>query len=102
MGDVPSIRSSSTARLRDIPLTDSAPASFAAAVLDWFDRHGRKDLPWQNPPTPYRVWISEVMLQQTQVAVVIPYFERFTARFDSFLELADAPLDAVLEWQAGG
>jgi len=51
------------------PLTT---ASFCELVLCWFDRHGRKDLPWQRNPTPYRVWVSEVMLQQTQVAVVIP------------------------------
>ncbi|HQY36756.1 MAG TPA: hypothetical protein PLI00_09270, partial [Pseudomonadota bacterium] len=54
----------------------SAAASFAARVLAWFESHGRHDLPWQHPRTPYRVWLSEVMLQQTQVATVIPYFER--------------------------
>jgi A/G-specific adenine glycosylase len=56
-------------------------ADFAAALLDWFDRHGRHDLPWQHPRTPYRVWVSEIMLQQTQVATVIPYFQRFVQRF---------------------
>jgi A/G-specific adenine glycosylase len=49
-------------------------AEFSTAVLDWFDGHGRKDLPWQHNPTPYRVWVSEIMLQQTQVTTVIPYF----------------------------
>ena len=53
------------------------PDGFAARLLDWFDRNGRHDLPWQHPRTPYRVWLSEIMLQQTQVRVVIPYFERF-------------------------
>ena len=51
-----------------------ATASFATRLLAWFDLHGRHDLPWQHPRTPYRVWLSEVMLQQTQVATVIPYF----------------------------
>ena len=57
------------------------PEGIAPALLDWFDAHGRHDLPWQQDPTPYRVWVSEVMLQQTQVATVIPYYERFVARF---------------------
>ena len=54
---------------------------FASRLLAWYDAHGRKDLPWQQPRTPYRVWISEIMLQQTQVSTVIPYFERFITRF---------------------
>jgi adenine-specific DNA glycosylase len=53
----------------------------APQLLAWHDHAGRHDLPWQIQRTPYRVWISEVMLQQTQVAAVIPYFERFMARF---------------------
>ena len=56
-------------------------AEFSARILDWFACCGRKDLPWQVQPTPYRVWVSEIMLQQTQVATVIPYFERFMERF---------------------
>ena len=52
---------------------------FAAETLKWFDQHGRHDLPWQTNTTPYRVWVSEIMLQQTQVATVIPYYERFMA-----------------------
>ena len=51
------------------------PKGFAERLLGWFDVHGRKSLPWQENPTPYRVWVSEVMLQQTQVQTVIPYFE---------------------------
>jgi A/G-specific adenine glycosylase len=76
-------------------------ADFAGRVLEWFDHHGRKDLPWQREPSPYRVWVSEVMLQQTQVATVIPYFERFTARFPDAISLANAPLDEVLHLWSG-
>src|SRR5258705_7919578 len=74
---------------------------FADTLLDWFDEHGRKNLPWQHPRTPYRVWISEVMLQQTQVAAVIPYFERFVARFPDIASLAAASEDEVLHLWAG-
>ena len=74
---------------------------FAAAVLDWFDRHGRKHLPWQQNPTPYRVWISEIMLQQTQVSTVIPYYERFMACFPDVRALAAAPVDEVLHLWTG-
>ena len=77
------------------------PADFAPTLLAWFDRHGRKDLPWQHPRTPYRVWISEIMLQQTQVSTVIPYFERFVTRFAHVRDLAAAPLDEVLRLWAG-
>ena len=70
--------------------------SFAERLLAWFDEHGRHDLPWQTPRTPYRVWLSEIMLQQTQVATVIPYFLRFVEKFASIAELAAAPLDDVL------
>src|SRR5579883_1754303 len=78
-----------------------APAQFAARLLAWFDRHGRRHLPWQRDPTPYRVWVSEVMLQQTQVATVIPYYERFMARFPRLEDLARAPLDEVLHLWSG-
>lgn len=74
---------------------------FSARVLAWFDRHGRKDLPWQRNPSPYRVWVSEIMLQQTQVATVIPYFERFMARFPALGDLAQAELDEVLRHWSG-
>lgn len=69
---------------------------FAHKVLNWFDQHGRKHLPWQQGITPYRVWLSEIMLQQTQVATVIPYFEKFIARFPTVESLAAAPIDDVL------
>jgi A/G-specific adenine glycosylase len=75
--------------------------SFAARLLDWHAVHGRHDLPWQQPRTPYRVWLSEVMLQQTQVATVIGYFERFVAAFPGLPQLARADLDAVLALWAG-
>ena len=74
---------------------------FASRVLDWFDDHGRKDLPWQHDVTPYRVWISEIMLQQTQVKTVVPYFERFMMRFPDVVSLADADIDAVLDHWSG-
>ncbi len=75
--------------------------SFSSRLLHWFDRHGRHDLPWQHPRTPYRVWLSEVMLQQTQVAAVIPYFQRFVARFPDLAALAAASEDEVLQLWAG-
>ena len=78
-----------------------ADAPFAGALLAWFDRHGRHDLPWQRDPTAYRVWLSEIMLQQTRVAAVIPYFERFTARFPEVEALAAAELDEVLKLWSG-
>lgn len=75
--------------------------AFARRLLDWFDRDGRHDLPWQHPRTPYRVWISEVMLQQTQVATVIPYFERFVAALPDIDALASADEDRVLALWSG-
>lgn len=74
---------------------------FARRLLDWFDGHGRHDLPWQHPRTPYRVWLSEIMLQQTQVSVVVPYFERFVAALPDVPALAAAPLDTVLALWSG-
>ena len=74
---------------------------FAARVLAWFDAHGRHDLPWQHAVSPYRVWVSEIMLQQTQVATVIPYFARFMQRFPTVDELAAAPVDDVLHLWSG-
>jgi A/G-specific adenine glycosylase len=75
--------------------------AFAEALLAWFDEHGRKDLPWQHPRTPYRVWLSEVMLQQTQVRTVIPYFERFVAALPTLRAVAEAPQDRVLALWSG-
>lgn len=74
---------------------------FSERLLDWFDQHGRKALPWQVDKTPYRVWISEIMLQQTQVATVIPYYEKFMASFPDVERLACADLDEVLHHWSG-
>ena len=87
--------------LHGLPQQRWQPEAFATAVLDWFDRHGRTDLPWQQQPTPYRVWVSEIMLQQTQVGVVIPYFERFMTRFPDLAALAAAEQDDVLHLWSG-
>jgi len=80
-------------------------AEIAAAIgprlLAWFAREGRKNLPWQRDPTPYRVWVSEIMLQQTQVATVVPYFERFMQRFPDVATLAAADVDEVLHLWSG-
>ncbi|MGQ0286582.1 A/G-specific adenine glycosylase [Pasteurellaceae bacterium 22721_9_1] len=79
----------------------SVNAPFAQSVLNWYHQFGRKHLPWQQNKTLYGVWLSEVMLQQTQVATVIPYFERFMARFPTVSDLANAPLDEVLHLWTG-
>jgi A/G-specific adenine glycosylase len=75
-------------------------SDFAARLVRWQARHGRNDLPWQGRD-PYRIWLSEIMLQQTQVATVIPYFERFLARFPDVTSLARADLDEVLTLWSG-
>ncbi|MFC4819189.1 A/G-specific adenine glycosylase [Dokdonella ginsengisoli] len=75
--------------------------TFAAPLLAWYDDHGRKDLPWQRDRSAYRVWLSEVMLQQTQVRTVIPYFERFVAALPDLRTLAEAPQDRVLALWSG-
>ncbi len=81
--------------------TNISPSQFQKKILTWFDSHGRKTLPWQKNKTPYRVWISEVMLQQTQVSTVIPYFERFMQRFPTIELLAQAEEDEVLHYWTG-
>lgn len=75
--------------------------SLSAVLTAWHAAHGRHHLPWQQERTPYRVWVSEIMLQQTQVATVIGYYERFIARFPDVRSLADAPLDEVLHLWSG-
>jgi A/G-specific adenine glycosylase len=75
--------------------------SFAERLLAWYHRHGRKSLPWQQDRNAYRVWVSEIMLQQTQVETVIPYFERFMQRFPDVLTLANAEADDVLHHWSG-
>ena len=79
----------------------SDPSKLAPPLLTWHAHAGRHDLPWQQQISAYRVWVSEVMLQQTQVATVIPYFERFMARFPDIAALAHSPLDVVLHLWSG-
>ena len=74
---------------------------FSTRLLQWWDKNGRKDLPWQHPRTPYRVWVSEIMLQQTQVKTVIPYFNNFLERFPDIDTLARASADDVMSHWSG-
>ncbi|OLQ88913.1 A/G-specific adenine glycosylase [Vibrio ponticus] len=74
---------------------------FAKAIITWYDAYGRKDLPWQQNKTAYSVWLSEIMLQQTQVATVIPYYQRFLERFPTVVALANAEQDEVLHLWTG-
>ncbi|MCL4167499.1 UNVERIFIED_CONTAM: hypothetical protein GTU68_038599, partial [Idotea baltica] len=76
-------------------------SSFSNKVLTWFDDHGRKNLPWQKDINAYRVWVSEIMLQQTQVKTVIPYFEKFMQSFPTVEHLANAEQDEVLKHWSG-
>ncbi|MDT8895519.1 A/G-specific adenine glycosylase [Halomonas sp. I1] len=87
--------------MSDNPPAILPPETFQRRLLDWFDVHGRHDLPWQSERTPYRVWVSEIMLQQTQVTTVIPYFERFMERFPDVEALATADQDEVLHLWTG-
>ncbi|MFO7541480.1 MAG: A/G-specific adenine glycosylase [Thiobacillus sp.] len=83
------------------PGTRAGVMSFAARIIEWQHGHGRHALPWQASRDPYRIWLSEIMLQQTQVATVIPYFERFVVRFPDVADLAAADEDAVLALWSG-
>jgi len=83
---------------RDI---DGSNQLFTQPLLAWFQNHGRHDLPWQHPRTAYRVWLSEIMLQQTQVSTVIPYFQRFISVFPNIKKLAEADNDQVMAQWAG-
>jgi A/G-specific adenine glycosylase len=81
----------------------AAPASFADRLIAWQASHGRHDLPWQNTADPYRVWLSEIMLQQTQVSAVVPYYRRFLTHFPDLAALAAAPVEAVMaQWSGLG
>ncbi len=91
-------RSSRCRRCRARAVDDDASPP---RLLAWFDAHGRHDLPWQRERTPYSVWVSEIMLQQTQVGTVIPFYLRFMRRFPTVAALAAAPLDDVLSLWAG-
>ena len=81
--------------------TVALPTGFARRMVDWQRSHGRQHLPWQHSRDPYRVWLSEIMLQQTQVSTVLGYYERFLQRFPDVSALAAAPLDEVLTLWAG-
>jgi A/G-specific adenine glycosylase len=87
--------------MRKTGLAQTDAATFAERVLAWHERHGRHDLPWQQPATPYRVWISEIMLQQTRVETVRGYFQRFVDRFPNVESLARAEVDDVLHLWSG-
>ena len=80
---------------------DKSDFNFSRSLLTWFELNGRKNLPWQKDKTRYSVWISEIMLQQTQVVTVIPFYERFMARFPTITDLANAPQDEVLHLWTG-
>ncbi len=82
-------------------MSTTLSTSFSDAILAWYDKFGRKTLPWQQNKNPYKVWLSEIMLQQTQVATVIPYFERFMERFPTVQDLAAAEQDEVLHLWTG-
>jgi len=87
--------------LQTIEISPESAKQFSAQVIDWYHRQGRKNLPWQQNKTPYSVWVSEIMLQQTQVATVIPYYQRFMASFPTISSLANADEDSVLHHWTG-
>lgn len=84
-----------------INISPASALTFSAQVVEWYHKQGRKHLPWQQNKTAYRVWISEVMLQQTQVATVIPYYQRFMESFPTITDLANADEDNVLHHWTG-
>lgn len=93
-----------TPRALPVPLPPADPTAlreFAPRLVAWQRREGRHDLPWQNTRDPYRIWLSEIMLQQTQVSTVIPYYARFLEAFPTLADLAAAPLERVLELWSG-
>ena len=87
--------------IRSLSQLKMTPEIFQKKILSWFDQNGRKDLPWQQQITPYKTWLSEIMLQQTQVATVIPYFNRFIQQFTDINQLAEASVDSVLQLWSG-
>ncbi|HAF01763.1 MAG TPA: A/G-specific adenine glycosylase, partial [Methylophilaceae bacterium] len=74
---------------------------FAKHIITWQKQYGRHDLPWQNTRDPYAIWVSEIMLQQTQVVAVIGYYQLFMARFPTILSLASAEQEEVLQYWSG-
>src|SRR5215470_7565026 len=83
-----------------MPLSGRELVSFRKSLLAWF-RQFRRDLPWRKSKDPYRIWLSEIMLQQTRVVAVIPYYERFLERFPTIQSLAEAPEEEVLRLWSG-
>jgi A/G-specific adenine glycosylase len=88
-------------RLTEFDASELADPGFSRAVIDWQRRHGRHALPWQNTRDAYRIWLSEIMLQQTQVAAVLGYYARFLERFPTVAALAEAPVEDVMAYWAG-
>jgi A/G-specific adenine glycosylase len=88
-------------RLTEFDVSELADPGFSRAVIDWQRQHGRHALPWQNTRDAYRIWLSEIMLQQTQVAAVLGYYARFLERFPSVVALAEAPVEDVMACWAG-
>ena len=76
-------------------------SDFAKRLIAWQKQHGRHDLPWQNTRDPYAIWVSEIMLQQTQVIAVIGYYQRFMQRFPTIKSLADAEQEEVMQYWSG-
>lgn len=105
MGSIPIARSRSPSAPLPFPQhlgpADTILAEYRDALLHWYDEHGRTHLPWMTEPSPYRIWVSEIMLQQTRVVAVLGYFERFVERFPSVESLAAAPLEEVLGLWSG-
>lgn len=91
----------STPLKKDVNISTASAKQFAAQVVTWYHHQGRKHLPWQQNKTPYSVWVSEIMLQQTQVATVIPYYQRFMESFPTITSLANADEDNVLHHWTG-
>lgn len=87
--------------MQDVIISELSAQRFSQQVLSWYHQQGRKHLPWQQNKTPYSVWVSEIMLQQTQVATVIPYYQRFMESFPSISALANADEDNVLHHWTG-
>jgi len=87
--------------MSSVPVRSNVTPDFAAAVTRWQIQHGRHGLPWQNTSDPYRIWLSEIMLQQTQVSTVMGYYERFLERFPTVMALADAAQEDVMPYWAG-
>lgn len=87
--------------MNEVSTVTLTPKQFQQRILAWFNVYGRKDLPWQQTKSPYRIWLSEIMLQQTQVATVIPYFQGFTHAFPTLSSLAAADIEEVLRLWSG-